>query len=224
MSPREEATRSVFAVAGIAVTALAAASISFASLLGLGRLAGLGALAWLLPFAVDGYTLTATHIWLRRGNLRRDRIARWARGNALAAYATSVAANVADRGLAAAGVTSLSTGYLWIVAAAVASVAPVMLGLSVHLLALISAEQRATLPRPPAAGPAPEIPQERARARQRSGSPARVTPTSQARDYARTRHDAGYPVTAPELTQRYGVEPSSARKLVRALSNGRPHG
>lgn len=136
---------------GLVVVGAAAAVMSFAALSGLAGLAGvtghfLGVrLSWLLPIAVDAYAATSTGVWLRAGVSPGTKA--WARANALAAIAASVAGNAIFHEL-----TAGPSARTWVVVI-VAAVPPLMLGAAVHTAVLVS-EERRPVPSVPAARPA----------------------------------------------------------------------
>lgn len=234
--------RDLWAYTGMIAVAGAAAWISFDSLRGLGRLAGIHP-AWLLPLAIDAYALTATRLWMRGD--ATDQVRRWAMCNAFAAIAVSIVGNGAYHGFTSAGIHTLGpAGRGWIIAVAVAAVAPAALYAVAHLWSLVSKDQRTSNGAGPATDPAPAHaePQARtltpagsqpsappARARTRveragAGSPKRST-TSRAgemRDYAHAELAAGREVTGGELDRKFGTRDYGRVVLrqVRAERNG----
>jgi hypothetical protein len=141
-SPRH-ATGEHTTYAGLVVVGAAAAVMSFTALAGLAALAGLhGAvgpvrLAWLFPIVVDAYAVITTRVWLRAGTSKGTRD--WARANALAAIAASMAGNAAYH-------VDPSSTRAWVVVA-VAAVPPLMLAASVHTAVLVSSDRSRTLAR-----------------------------------------------------------------------------
>jgi Protein of unknown function (DUF2637) len=236
--------RDILAYLGMAVVAVAAAVLSFDSLWGLARLAGIG-LPWLLPVAIDAYALTATRIWLQLAPTERAR--RYARWNTFAAITCSIIGNAAYHGFTAAGIHSLGpSGRGWLVAVAVAAVAPAALYAVAHLWSLVSSDQRISDGAGPVTDPVPvtsEAPantfdptretqpsplprREPARAHRKTGtgSPTRGSRTEQMTVYARERIRAGHPPTGGELDREFGTRDLGRKVLrqVRAESNGHP--
>lgn len=120
--------------AGLAVVALAAAVLSFASLRSLAIVCGTPeGLAWLLPLNLDAAAVVATLVWLAS---EAPEPARWfARTLALGTLALSVAGNATEHFLIAFGIRPP-----WWAVVAVASVPPVVLGAVAHLVALAAAK------------------------------------------------------------------------------------
>lgn len=107
--------------ASMALVALAAAALSFTSLMRLGQLAGYGSLAPLYPVVVDAGAAASCAAWLHtRG--------RQALGMTWALLTISVVLNGTTHYLQAAG-----TVPSWLLVVAVAAVPPTVLGLCVHL-------------------------------------------------------------------------------------------
>ena len=220
--------RDVWAYAGMAVVAVAAAVISFDSLMGLARLAGIVP-PWLLPLAIDAYAVTATRMWMT-GTVSA-RVRRYACCNAFAAIAVSVAGNAAYHGFTAAGVHRLGSDR-WPVAVAVAAVAPIMLGLVAHLHSLLSTDRTnsptptpQTMPVVPSAEPSRPVPPDTPprRPHPTPAAPTRVgTRSVEMRDHIRSLIAAGQPVVAAEVDRRFGTN-GYAKKIVaqvKAESNG----
>ncbi|MEU0468265.1 DUF2637 domain-containing protein [Amycolatopsis sp. NPDC006131] len=138
---------------GLAVVALAAAVLSFASLRHLAIVCGTPTgLAWLLPVCIDAAAVVATRLWLSGETPAEAR--RFARALALAMIVLSVAGNGADHALAAYGILPP-----WWAVVAVASVPPAVLGAVAHLSALVTGRPADAVPEVPAAVPAPvEVP------------------------------------------------------------------
>lgn len=132
--------------AGLVVAALAAIVSSGAALAGLARFAGWPAwLALMLPATIDLYAITATRIWLSR-RTTSDRAKRYARANAFAGIAASVAGNAVYHALAAGAVHVPR----WVLVVAVSMVPPTVIGALAHLIALRSNDaepRRASSPR-----------------------------------------------------------------------------
>jgi hypothetical protein len=131
----------------MAAVAVAAAVLSFSALAGLAQLAGVEGevslglfdfrLRWLLPIAVDAYAVTSTRIWLTAAGDVRE----YAKKNAVGAIGLSVLGNAVYHVLDAADVESLTDEpYGWLVVVAVSAVAPLMLGLVVHLRVLLQGQ------------------------------------------------------------------------------------
>lgn len=117
-------------LAGLAVVALAAAVLSFASLRSLAVVCGTPVqLAWLVPIAVDAAAVTATWVWLAPDSPTRARST--ARALSLGTLALSITGNAADHVIAAFGIVP----PVWAVIA-VAAVPPAVLGAVAHLAAL----------------------------------------------------------------------------------------
>lgn len=236
---REGPRRDWLTYTGMTVVAVAAAVISFNSLMGLGRLAGINP-PWLLPLSIDGYAVTATRVWLR--SARSPKTAAHARRNAYAAIGLSIVGNAAYHGCGAAGVTHLGpSGWGWIVAVAVAAVAPGALGLVAHLWSSVAVDEQqqrpartpevaaaelpsgpvpavpVPVPTPPAASePTPPAP-EPTRGKPRGGL------ANEMRNYAIQQQTAGVKITGTELDRRFGASDGYGRKILRELtteSNG----
>lgn len=119
-------------LAGIAVVAVAAAVLSFASLQALAQRAGYApGLAALLPIAIDAQAVVATRAWLSWGTLPPAR--RYARLLALTAVALSVIGNAGEHAMAAAAVLTP-----WWVVVLVSAVPPIALAATAHLGALLA--------------------------------------------------------------------------------------
>src|SRR5437899_4401932 len=168
---------------GLVVVGAAAAVMSFAALSGLAGLAGVTGhflwvrLSWLLPIAVDAYAATSTGVWLRAGVSPGTKA--WARANALAAIAASVAGNAIFHEL-----TAGPSARTWVVVI-VAAVPPLMLGAAVHTAVLVSEERR------PVPAPAPSVPAARPAAETRR-APA-PGPDREERDRAGATETTGTP-------------------------------
>src|SRR5215475_1007707 len=166
--------------------AVAAAILSFDSLWGLARLAGIH-WPWLLPVAIDAYALTATQVWWWPGLSARTHD--WARANALVAIALSILGNAAYHGFTQAGIRSLGpSGNGWIVAVIVAAVAPAALYACAHLWSLVSSDPRSGDGAGPVTDPVPASPEVPAKALVPAGT---SLPSRTRRDKARTDRPAG---------------------------------
>jgi hypothetical protein len=115
------------------IAAASAAVASFTGLRGLALIAGWpDRLAWLLPLTVDAYAMTSARVWLA-ASTRSTAARRFARANALAAIAGSIAGNAAYH---AVGADLLTVS--WPIVVAVGAVPAAVLGLTAHLHALRS--------------------------------------------------------------------------------------
>ncbi len=129
----------------------AAAAMSFSGLSGLAEIAGYTGHAaipgpeltvrqsWLLPITVDAYALVATRIWHRAPKRTRS----YAQWSALAAIALSIAGNGLYHGLNAGGPV-----WMVVIAVLVGAVAPLLLGLTVHLKVRRSDDKNGQAPPP----------------------------------------------------------------------------
>lgn len=123
--------RDWWVVAGMTVTACAAAVSSFSGLRSLAAVTGWPeTLAPLLPFTIDAYAMTATRVWLSKatGSAAARRFARW---NAIGAIGLSLVGNAAWHLIAAKVLT-----VTWPIVVAVGAVPPAVLGLLSHLAVL----------------------------------------------------------------------------------------
>jgi Protein of unknown function (DUF2637) len=123
--------RDWWVIAGMTVTACAAAVSSFSGLRSLAAATGWpDALAPLLPFTIDAYAMTATRVWLSKatGSTAARRFARW---NAIGAIGLSLLGNAAWH-LIAAQVLAVT----WPIVVLVGAVPPAVLGLLSHLAVL----------------------------------------------------------------------------------------
>lgn len=123
---------------GMAGVAAAAIILSFTALSGLGRLAGWGALAPLLPLTVDAYGLTATRVWLTK-RTKSQRVRRFAARNAVGAILASVAGNAVYHAVTAKAVVLGS--WTWVMVVMVSAVPPITIGLVSHMIALRSRDR-----------------------------------------------------------------------------------
>ncbi|MGH3468911.1 MAG: DUF2637 domain-containing protein [Thermocrispum sp.] len=180
--------RSVWTWAGIAVVAVSAAVMSFATLWRLAERADVPReLAWLLPVAIDATIVVATSVWLT-GQPGHHRVTRYARGLALSALVLSVAGNAAEHGMSAYEIVAP-----WWVLVAVSAVPPAALGATVHLASLLTAI-------PAAASATPEK-------RSHTAPPSAPATTGRATKISDTRSaptgaTAPQPTTATALPQR----------------------
>src|SRR6478736_3801854 len=97
--------RDWWVIAGMTVTACAAAVSSFSGLRSLAVATGWpGAMAALLPFTIDAYAMTATRVWLSKatGSATARQFARW---NAIGAIGLSLVGNAAWHLIAAKELT-----------------------------------------------------------------------------------------------------------------------
>jgi hypothetical protein len=118
--------------AGLAIVALAAAVLSFASLRNLASVCGTpSTLAWLLPVCIDAAALVATRVWLSAGS--PSGAVHQARLLALGALALSVLGNAADHALTAYKIVPPWWGVV-----AVGAIPPAVLGGVAHLVGLLN--------------------------------------------------------------------------------------
>lgn len=103
------------------LVALAAAALSYQSLMRLGQLCGYGGLSWLYPLVVDLGAAASCAAWLHARS-------RQALGMTWALLVTSVVLNGTVHYLDSTG-----TAPSWLLVVAVAAVPPLVLGLCVHL-------------------------------------------------------------------------------------------
>lgn len=103
------------------LVALAAAALSYQSLMHLGELCGYGGLSWLYPLVVDLGAAASCAAWLHARS-------RQALGMTWTLLATSVVLNGTTHYL-----TSTGTAPSWLLVVGVAAVPPTVLGLCVHL-------------------------------------------------------------------------------------------
>jgi hypothetical protein len=103
------------------LVAIAAAALSYQSLMRLGELCGYGSLAWLYPLVVDLGAAASCAAWLHVRS-------RQALGMTWSLLAISVVLNGTTHYL-----TSTGTPPSWLLVVAVAAVPPTVLGLCVHL-------------------------------------------------------------------------------------------
>lgn len=133
MRSRRRPTRRTVAIgavlAGLIVIGAAAAALSFASIAGLAVQCGIPPeLAWLLPIVIDAGVVVGTIVWLSRRLFPNEDARRLAAGYTIGLLAVSVLTNVTNHVLT---VEHLSPHL--IVIAAVSALAPITIGLVVHL-------------------------------------------------------------------------------------------
>jgi hypothetical protein len=125
-------------VAGMVIVGVAAAVLSFSTWVHLAEAVGFDGratifgvtlrLAWLLPIAIDCYTVTVIRVWLR--SPAGSAVLAYAKANALAAIVLSVAGQAAFHAFSAAGVRMVN---LWWFAIIVGGIPPALLGLVMDL-------------------------------------------------------------------------------------------
>ena len=210
--------RRVAQLALMSVVAVAAAWMSFSALTGLARLAHIWP-PYLLPVAVDAYAVAATVTWL--ASPKGTAVRRWSAANSLGAILTSIAGNSAYHGLTEAGVEHLS----WVLAAAVAAVAPLALWLVIHLHGLVTTSNPPgaaktgpeTPTRHPNPGTAPAAPKARQRRTHRKPTPS-TGKTAAARTHAAAELAAGRALTGGQLARQFAIDPSLGRRIMRELA------
>jgi hypothetical protein len=117
---------------GMSIVLVSAAALSFAQLMALAIECGFEPrLAWLLPITIDFGEAVACRVWLRRHTPHAA--ARFAGVMTWGLLITTIVANGVGHGLAAA-----SMQPPWGVAVAVGAIPPLVVGLSVHLMMLVS--------------------------------------------------------------------------------------
>lgn len=118
--------------AGMSIVLVSAAALSFAQLMALAVECGFSPrLAWLLPITIDFGEAVACRVWLRRHT--PPAASRFAGLMTWGLLITTIIANGVGHGLAAA-----SMRPPWGVAVAVGAVPPLVVGLCVHLMMLVS--------------------------------------------------------------------------------------
>jgi len=212
--------RRVAQLALMSVVAVAAAWMSFSALTGLARLAHIWP-PYLLPVAVDAYAVAATVTWL--ASPKGTAVRRWSAANSLGAILTSIAGNSAYHGLTEAGVEHLS----WVLAAAVAAVAPLALWLVIHLHGLVTASNPPGVARTgpetyrlPGTAPAqttPAIPKPTQPRTHRKPAPS-TGKTAAARTHAAAELAAGRALTGGQLARQFAIDPSLGRRIMRELA------
>jgi hypothetical protein len=125
-------------IAGMVIVGVAAAVLSFSTWVHLAEAVGFGSrctilgvtlrLAWLLPIAIDCYTVTVIRVWLR--SPAGSAVLTYAKANALAAIVLSVAGQAAFHAFSAAGVKMVN---LWWFAIIIGGIPPALLGLVMDL-------------------------------------------------------------------------------------------
>lgn len=128
---RQPQPRDWWVIAGMAVTACAAAVSSFSGLRSLAAATGWPwALTPLFPLTVDAYAMTTTRVWLSKatGTTAARHFARW---NAIGAIGLSLIGNAAWHLMAAKVLT-----VTWPIVVFVGAVPPAVLGLLSHLAVL----------------------------------------------------------------------------------------
>jgi hypothetical protein len=121
--------------AGLAVVAVSAAVLSFATVRDLALDSGYpSALAWLLPVVIDATAVVGSRIWLGGGG--HQVALRYARVLALSAAAVTIAANVLQHGLAAHRLAPP-----WWLVAVLAAIPPTALVAVAHQVALLARPQ-----------------------------------------------------------------------------------
>lgn len=125
-------------IAGMVIVGVAAAVLSFSTWVHLAEAVGFSGrctifgvtlrLAWLLPIAIDCYTVTVIRVWLR--SPAGSAVLAYAKANALAAIVLSVAGQAAFHAFSAAGVKMVS---LWWFAIIIGGIPPALLGLVMDL-------------------------------------------------------------------------------------------
>jgi len=202
--------RRVAQLALMSVVAVAAAWMSFSALTGLARLAHIWP-PYLLPVAVDAYAVAATVTWL--ASPKGTAVRRWSAANSLGAILTSIAGNSAYHGLTEAGVEHLS----WVLAAAVAAVAPLALWLVIHLHGLVTASNPPGVARTAPAQTTPAIPKPtQPRTHRKPTSP--TGKTAAARTHAAAELAAGRALTGGQLARQFAIDPSLGRRIMRELA------
>src|SRR5689334_5347538 len=145
--PQPAAGRDGWVSLGIAVSAISAATSSFAGLRSLAEVAGWPTLlSFLFPLTVDAYSLTATRVWLVKAT-SSVRARRFARTNAILAILMSLCGNAIWH-LIAAGLLANS----WLIVVAVGAVPALVLGLVSHL-AVLRTQVDPPVPVPPQVRP-----------------------------------------------------------------------
>jgi Protein of unknown function (DUF2637) len=138
-TPAGHADRDGWVMAGMLIAAASAAVASFTGLRGLALLSGWpGRLAWLLPVTLDAYAMTSARVWLA-STTGTCRARRFARANAVGAITAGIVGNAAYRSIAA-GLLHISSPIV----VAVGAVPAVVLGLTAHLHALRTQNEKGT--------------------------------------------------------------------------------
>lgn len=200
-------SRDWWVVAGMTVTACAAAVSSFSGLHSLAAATGWPeALAPLLPFTIDAYATTATRVWLSKatGSAAARRFARW---NAIGAIGLSLVGNAAWH-LIAAKVLMVT----WPIVVLVGAVPPAVLGLLSHLAVLHSQDDEDE-----AVPPGTELPEHQDAA---DASGDDLLEAACAADEAH-RAEHGKPITRDQLRKQLHVSSDRASHILRTLRNSR---
>ncbi|MYX25800.1 DUF2637 domain-containing protein [Streptomyces sp. SID8381] len=195
--------RDWWVIAGMAVTACAAAVSSFSGLRSLAAATGWPeTLSPLLPFTIDAYAMTATRVWLSNatGSLAARRFARW---NAIGAIGLSLVGNAAWHLIAAKVLT-----VTWPIVVVVGAVPPAVLGLLSHLAVLHGQDDEDE-----AALPSTEL-DEHQDAADAGGD--ELLEAARAADEAH-RAEHGKPITRDELRKALHVSTGRASELLRNI-------
>lgn len=147
--PRHDA----LSIAGMIVVGMAAAVLSFSTWVQLAESVGFTEswtaswtahdvrltvrIAWLLPLAVDCYTLTVIRVWLN--SPPESQVVRYAKANAIGAIALTVTAQAVYHAFAAAG---WQQADLWWFAIVIGGIPPLLLGLVMDLFTRMIHERR----------------------------------------------------------------------------------
>lgn len=189
---------------GLAVVALAAAVLSFASLRSLAVSCGTTAtLAWLLPVCIDAAAVVATRVWLSSSSPEPAR--RFARTLALGAFLLSVAGNAADHGMTAYGIVPP-----WWAVVAVAAVPPAILAGTAHLAALAATRPAVHQDTPADPAPAPG---------ERQVQPDDLA--ARAAELVNAGRANGHRIGRGRLARELEVSESQARQLLRQVADQR---
>jgi hypothetical protein len=144
--------RDPLGIAGMVAVGMAAAVLSFSTWVQLAESVGFAQtwtieppiggtltvrLAWLLPLAVDCYTLTVIRVWLN--SPPGSGVVAYAKANAIGAIALTVAAQAAYHAFAAAG---FGQAELWWFAIVIGGIPPLLLGLVMDLYTRLKHENR----------------------------------------------------------------------------------
>jgi len=161
--------RDPVAAAGMVVVAMAAAVLSFSTWVQLAESVGFTdfwqvfeaqvRLAWLLPLAVDCYTMTVIRVWLN--SEPGSSVERFAKGNAIGGIGLTVTAQAVYHAFAAAG---FDKADLWWFAIVIGGIPPLLFGLAIDLYTRLrrarhtaeSSTEPVQLAPPPVATPAAE--------------------------------------------------------------------
>lgn len=199
--------RDWWVVAGMTVTALAAAVSSFSGLHSLAAATGWPeALAPLLPFTIDAYAMTATRVWLSKatGSAEARRFARW---NAIGAIGLSLVGNAAWHLIAAKVLT-----VTWPIVVLVGAVPPAVLGLLSHLAVLRGQDDEDE------AMPSSTELHEHQDETEAGGDDLIEVARAAAEAY---RAEHGKPITRDKLRKQLQVSSDRASQILRTLRNSR---